>query len=197
MIYENFKSYIQKYVALNFVEWNLVKLRLKVKHFKKGDIIHNIGDISRQIYFINSGLARAYTIDENGKDYTWSLFFNDENSHTVNLFVVDYDSFINQTPSRLEIEVLEDCEVLEVGYDDFFFINNNSKKMKHFTQVMVDFAYSYLHNIVLDRQTKTAKQRFEEFMQQTPHLLEKVPQYHIATFLSITPQHLSRLKKSY
>lgn len=56
-------------------------------------------------------------------------------------------------------------------------------------------AYSYLHNLIIQRQTLTAKERFEEFIKNTPHLLDKVPQYHIATFLGITPQHLSRLKK--
>jgi hypothetical protein len=51
--------------------------------------------------------------------------------------------------------------------------------------------------MIIVRQTKTAKERFETFIKDTPHLLEKVPQYHIATFLGITPQHLSRLKKEY
>jgi hypothetical protein len=58
-------------------------------------------------------------------------------------------------------------------------------------------AYTYLHNSIIIRQTKTAKERFENFISETPYLLEKVPQYHIATFLGITPQHLSRLKKEY
>jgi hypothetical protein len=49
---------------------------------------------------------------------------------------------------------------------------------------------------MIDRQLKTAKERFDEFMKTTPYLLDKVPQYHIATFLGITPQHLSRLKKT-
>ena len=62
---------------------------------------------------------------------------------------------------------------------------------------MAQEAYSYLHILTIQRQTLTASERFEYFIKQTPHLLDKVPQYHIATLLGITPQHLSRLKKKY
>jgi len=58
-------------------------------------------------------------------------------------------------------------------------------------------AYSYLHKQTIDRQIQSAEERFEEFMQKTPYLLEKVPQYHIASFLGVTPQYLSGLKKRY
>jgi uncharacterized protein YerC len=62
---------------------------------------------------------------------------------------------------------------------------------------MSEEAYTYLHDLVVERETKSATERFENFVEKTPFLLEKVPQYHIATFLGITPQHLSRLKKEY
>ena len=60
---------------------------------------------------------------------------------------------------------------------------------------MAEQAYSYAHNLILDRLTKTASMRYQEFIENTPYLLDKVPQYHIATFLGITPQSLSRIKK--
>jgi hypothetical protein len=145
--------------------------------------------------FINSGLARGYIIDENGKDHTWSIYFNDKNSLMINLFVVDYESFLNQTKSKLCIDTMEDCEVVVIDYKDVQFVYKNTKKGDKFGRLMSDEAYSYLHNFIIQRQTTSAKERFEEFMKHTPYLLTKVPQYHIATLLGITPQHLSRLKK--
>ena len=62
---------------------------------------------------------------------------------------------------------------------------------------MAEEAYSYLHTRVIERESKSAKERFIDFIKKTPHLLDKVPQYHIASFLGITPQHLSRLKKEF
>jgi len=196
-MYKNYRVFIEKYVSLNFLEWNLFKSKVKIKRYKKGQTIHHIGDICTKLAFINSGLARAYIIGEDGKDYTWSIFFNDENSHMTNLFVVDYDSFTNQTESNLSIEAIEDCELFVIDYKDIQFMYDKLKKGERFGRLMAQEAYSYLHKMAIDRQLKTAKERFDEFMQKTPYLLDKVPQYHIATFLGITPQHLSRLKNSY
>jgi len=186
-MFSKYKIFIEKHVPLNFIEWNIIKSKLKIIHYKKGDIIHNIGDVSTQLLFMNRGLARAYIIDENGKDNTWSVFFNDKNSHMTNLFVVDYESFINQTPSKLAIDALEDCEVVCTDYKDVQFLYKNTKKGDNFGRLMAQDAYSYLHNFIITRQTKNAKERFEAFLHATPYLLDKVPQYHIATLLGITP----------
>ena len=194
-MFTNYKEFIQKYVSLNFIEWKIIKSKLKVVHYKRGDIIHHIGDTCKELMFINSGLARGYIIDENGKDNTWSIYFNDENSHMTNLFVVDFESFLNQKPSKLAIDALEDCKVFSTKYEDIEFIYKNTKKGERFGRIMAQEAYCYLHDYIITRQTTTAKDRFEKFVQTTPHLLKKVPQYHIATLLGITPQHLSRLKR--
>ena len=147
--------------------------------------------------FLNSGLARGYMIDENGKDHTWVINFNDDNAHVTNVFVVDYHSFIQQTPSQLTIEFLEDSEVVSVEYEDLMFLYNHIKKGDRFGRFMSQEAYGYLHDFLIQRQTHSAKERFEAFMKDTPYLLDKVPQYHIATLLGMTPQHLSRLKREY
>ena len=196
-MFSQYKKFMQQYISLNFIEWNIVKSKLKIAHYRKGDIIHNVGNICTKLMFINSGLARGFIIDENGKDNTWAIYFNDKNSHMTNLFVVDYESFINQKESKLEIVALADCEVVITDFKDVEFLYNNTKKGDRFGRLMGQEAYSYLHNFIIRRQTLTAKERFEHFINDTPYLLDKVPQYHIATFLGITPQHLSRLKKEY
>ncbi|MEA1954284.1 MAG: hypothetical protein U9O24_07815 [Campylobacterota bacterium] len=194
-MFTKYKEFMQQHISLNFIEWNIVKSKLKIEYYKKGDIIHNIGDLCTKLIFINNSLARGFIIDENGKDNTWSIYFNDKDSHMTNLFAVDYESFINQTASKLEIVALEDCEVVATSFKDIEFIYNNTKKGDRFGRLMSQEAYSFLHNLIIQRQTLTAKERFENFIDETPYLLDKVPQYHIATFLGITPQHLSRLKK--
>jgi len=194
---EKYKSFIMQYISFNIIEWNLLKSKLKIKEFQKGDTILHQGDICHELYFINSGLARGFVIDENGKDFTWSIFFNDKNAGMTNLFVTDYSSFLHQNHSAIHIEALEDTQIVALSYKDVQFLYDKLKKGERFGRLMCEEAYTYLQNIFLERQTKSAQERFEEFVQKTPFLLEKVPQYHIATFLGITPQHLSRLKKEY
>jgi len=195
-MFSKYKQFIEKYISFNFTEWNLFKSKLKIKRYKKGQTIHHIGDVCSQLLFINSGLARAYMIGEDGKDHTWIIFFNDKNSHMTNLFVIDYSSFLNQKESDLGIEAIEDCELFAIEYSNVQLLYDKLKKGERFGRLMSQEAYSYLHKQMLDRELKTAKERFDEFMEVTPFLLDKVPQYHIATFLGITPQHLSRLKNN-
>lgn len=196
-MFSKYKDFMQKYISLNSKDWDTIKSKLKIEYFKKGEIIHNIGDVSSKIMFVNSGLARTFILDENGKDNTWAIHFNDNNSYMTNLFIGDYESFINQTQSKLAIDALEDCEVVVLKYEDLEFLYDNTKMGDRFGRLINQEAYTYLHNSIIIRQTKTAKERFENFISETPYLLKKVPQYHIATFLGITPQHLSRLKKEY
>ncbi|CAA6827239.1 MAG: cAMP-binding proteins - catabolite gene activator and regulatory subunit of cAMP-dependent protein kinases [uncultured Sulfurovum sp.] len=195
-MYKKYKEFIDQYISFNIIEWTLLKSKLKTLDYKKGEIIHYAGDICSTLMFINSGIARAYIIDDEGKDHTWAIYFNDKNAKITNLYVVDYDSFIHKTESHISIEILEDAEFITVTYDDIQFLYNHKKKGERFGRLMSEAAYSYVHNYIIDRRTKSATQRFEEFMEKTPYLLDKVPQYHIATLLGITPQSLSRLKKN-
>ena len=194
-MFSKYKYFMQKYISLNSTDWDIIKSKLKIEYLKKGEIIHSIGDVSSKIMFVNSGLARTYILDENGKDTTWAIHFNDKNSYMTNLFIGDYESFINQTQSKFAIDALENCEVVVLDYEDLEFLYDNTKVGDRFGRLINQEAYTYLHNSIIIRQTKTARERFENFISETPYLLEKVPQYHIATFLGITPQHLSRLKK--
>jgi len=194
-MFSKYRKFIDKYISANLIEWTLLKSKLTIENFKKGQTILHIGDVCDKLRFIDDGLARAYMISEEGKDYTWSIFFNDDNAHMTNLFVVDYESFLHQTPSSLNIEAIEACTLVSIKYKDIQFLYDKLKKGERFGRLMSQEAYSHLHRQTIDRQIKTAEERFEDFMDKTPYLLEKVPQYHIATFLGITPQYLSMLKK--
>jgi len=196
-MFSKYKQFIENYISFNTLEWKLIQTKLQTVHYKKGEIIHHQGDICKKSLFITNGLARGYIINEDGKDYTWHIFFNDENSKMFNLFAIDNNSFTNQVPSRLEIEALENCEFVEIEYKDVEFLYSYFKKGERFGRLLNQKAYGDLQDMFCDRQTKTAQQRFDNFMDKTPYLLNKVPQYHIASYLGITPQHLSRLKKEY
>jgi len=195
-MYTRYKEFADQYISLNAVEWTLFKSKLTINHYKKGDILHHAGDICNSLHFINHGLIRLYIIDETGKDHTWNICFNDHNAKMLNLFAVDYDSFIGQTESQISLEVLEDCELLSLSYNGMQFLYEQSKKSERFDRLMAELAYSYTQNLIIDRLTKSARERYQDFMEKTPFLMEKVPQYHIASYLGITPQHLSRLKRS-
>ena len=197
IMYAKFKKFIDKYIDITSEEWELYKSKINIEHYKKGQMIHHAGNVCKNISFINSGLTRTYMVGEDGKDYTWNIAFNDENAKINNLFVVDYYSFITQEESIVNIEVIEDCELLVLEYDAVQDLHKTLAKEESFSRIMSEIAYITLYKKIVNRQMKTSQERFEEFMQTTPYLLDKVPQYHIATYLNMTPQYLSQLKKEY
>jgi len=194
-MYEKYKDFLSRYITVNPIEWSVMRQGLKVAHFRKGETIFMAGNVCKNLYFINSGLARAYAIGEDGKDFTWSIFFNDKNADMSNLFVVDYESFVNSSEAQLTIEAIEDCELVYLTKDDLNFLYDKYKKAESFGRLMNQEAYTLLHKRILNLKLKSAKERFQEFIKETPYLLEKVPQYYIASYLGITPQYLSKLKR--
>jgi len=196
-MYAKYKNFIKQYIDITTSEWKRYKSKIHIEHYQKGQIIHHAGDVCSKIAFINSGLTRAYMIGEDGKDYTWNIMFNDENAQVNNLFVVDYYSFITRNKSMVNIEVIEDCELLVIAYDDVNNLHNTLQKEEKLSRIMSEIAYATLYEKIADRQMKSSQERFEVFMHTTPYLLDKVPQYHIATYLGMTPQYFSQLKKEY
>ncbi len=196
-MYTKYKKFIEKYIDITSEEWEQYKTKINIEYYKKGQIIHHAGKVCNKISFINSGLARAYMVGEDGKDYTWNIMFNDNNAKVNNLFVVDYYSFITQKESMLSIEVIKDCELLVMEYDAVQSLHKILRKEERLSRLMAEVAYATLYEKIVDRQMKTSQERFDTFMLTTPYLLDKVPQYHIATYLGMTPQHLSQLKKDY
>ena len=193
-MYDKYKQFMDKYINFNALEWAVFKSKLKVSHHKKGEIIHYAGDVMDKLMFINSGIVRSYIISDEGKDLTWHIYFSDENAEMTNLYVVDYDSFVNRVPSLMSFEVLEDCELLSTDYNDVQFLYSYRPKGNKFGRLMAEIAYTKVHNMYLSMLKDDAATRFETFMKETPYLLDKVPQYHIASMLRIAPQSLSRLK---
>jgi len=194
-VHTKLKKFLMQYVSFNKLEWFIIKSRAKVLKFKKKEIIHYAGDICTKAYFVNSGLLRGYIVDENGKDYTWHIFFNDEYAKLSNLFAFDYESFINQTKSKITIEVLEDCEVLEFKKKDVDFIFNYSKRGEKLGRLFAQEAYSTLHNYIISYTIDNAEEKLIYFLSHSAHWFDLVPQHMIATHLGIRPQSLSRLKK--
>jgi len=194
--YSSYRSFLEQYISLNVLEWGIIKSKLEIVQYKKGDTIHHMGDICRLNYFLNSGIVRSYTLDEKGKDYTWGIHFHDTTAKMHHRFIVDYQSFIDQSPSTLGYEVVEACELVKISYADTQFIYTHFKKGERLGRLMAELAYSEVHRMIIERTTLDAKERLVRFMHNESSLIDKVPQYHIASYLGITPQSLSKLKKA-
>jgi len=92
-VVQNLKRELEKLIEIDDKTWKYIKSKFKPKSAKKGEIVHHTGDICSDVWYIKSGLARSYFIDNNGKDFTWQLYFNDESKSNINLFMDDSVSY--------------------------------------------------------------------------------------------------------
>jgi CRP-like cAMP-binding protein len=159
-------------------------------------VVHYAGDIFSEIWYIKSGLARSYFIDNNGKDFTWQLYFNDESISKLNLFMDDSVSYYEQSGSLVSFEILEDAEFEVISLADFDEVLDMNMKWQHFGRMMIhDTWYASTYKRVISLMSETAQERYERLLQEYPTIFQKVNSYHIASYLGIAPQTLSKLRR--
>ncbi len=191
------RTELEKSIKITDEEWEVVRSKFKPKSAKKGEIVHYAGDIFSDIWYIKSGLARSYFIDNNGKDFTWQLYFNDESMSKLNLFMDDSVSFYEQSPSLVSFEILEDAEFEVISVADLDELFNINMKWQHFGRMMIhDTWYASTYKRVLSLMGESAQQRYVRLLKEYPTIFEKVKSYHVASYLGIAPQTLSKLRKS-
>ncbi|MEX6625348.1 Crp/Fnr family transcriptional regulator [Tenacibaculum salmonis] len=140
--------------------------------------------------FLKSGITRHYIITNNGKEIT-------KNFTTEKQFVFySISSFLDGKPSKVQFQTLTDCELIQWNKKKFnhFFYKNNWK----------EFYHHILQNIILKKEEKEishlkddAQKRYENFLYKKGNLLNQIPNYHIASYLGITPETLSRIRKKH
>jgi len=167
-----------------------------IRRYKKGEEIFFENDIWSEIMYINSGIVRSYIINAQGKDFTRQFYFNSDESSVANLFVLDLTSLTTQMPSKRGFTVLEDCETIVFSRESLYALYDNHKTWERIGRKMAEFAYIDMDRFYCDLLTKTPKERYEDLQHSMSDLLCKVPQYHIASYLGVTPVTLSRIRKN-
>ena len=169
---------------------------LSVAKFDKEVIFHCQGDLSQHILFLNSGIARSYILDSNGRDYTWSFHFNDPDSSIKNLFVTDYASVIKSEKSTLYFESITEIETILIPVEVLKELYKTKESWGRIGRIMAEEAYYNTHHRTISLLTKTATKRYEQLLIDMPSIRTQIPELYIASYLGITPQSLSRIKKS-
>jgi CRP-like cAMP-binding protein len=190
-----FVNFILNFVSLPNCDRDLLENELTYKKFKTGDKILQEGNICKNILFIVSGKARSFFINQEGQDLTWNFHFNDNESKFENYFLVDYNSFLTQTPTFLSFQALEDIEVVMLSYDSIQKLTSNSHILEKVASKMSETAYPNVHKRAFILLTLNAKERYMQILKEEPYLLNKFQHYLIASYIGVAPESLSRLRK--
>lgn len=158
--------------------------------FAKGDLILEKDRTCKKLYFVNQGLARSFYINENGKDITvW--FFNNNN------FLTAVESFFEQTPSYYNIQTLEATEVYSISHTKLHELFKKHHSMEKFGRILSIKMINVLAEKLNSIQFQTADDRYKFMLKTYPDIANKAPLGHIASYLGITQETLSRIRGKY
>ncbi|AOT08709.1 Crp/Fnr family transcriptional regulator [Pseudoalteromonas luteoviolacea] len=190
-----FRKMIDHYIPVNDEEWEQACEIFDVKHVKKGTTIHHAGDVFSEIWLIKSGLARSCLIDMNGKEHTWQLYFRGKSKHGLNHFMDDSVSFYEKTGSMLNFEVLEDSVFYVASLKALDNFISQDQKWETLARIWIhNTYYSATYKRVLSLMSETVAQRYARLLDEYPFIFDQVKSYHIASYLGVAPQTLSKLK---
>lgn len=183
-----FRSYIQQTTPVTDAEFDKLTPYLRAKKLSKGEFLLRAGEICKHSFFTAKGILRSYTIDKQGKEHI--IQFSPEYWLTSDRS----SSFFNE-PSFLYIDAIEHSDIVII--DNQFF--------DQLTKQCSDFSLSNAHSLhqhIKQIQSRvnlllgaTAEERYLDFIRLYPELLMRIPQWMIASYLGITPESLSRVRK--
>jgi CRP-like cAMP-binding protein len=185
---ENYKFYLKNKAGLSEQEIDALTSSLQSKTFRKGEFLLHAGEVCAYAFFVEKGLLRSFTTDESGKEHI--IQFGPEN-----WFVTDRSSAYFHEPSDFAIEAIEETTVVLI---DAAFISHASTlypSFMHFNEKALQNHIRQLQKRINLLLSATAEKRYLDFIRLYPDLTLRVPQWMIASYLGITPESLSRVRK--
>jgi CRP-like cAMP-binding protein len=160
----------------------------KKEEHNKGETLLRAGRICRKVYFIEKGALRFYYIDNEGKDLTHVFLFEND-------LVTELESFLLKKESDYSIEVLEDSVLYSMEFEAYQKLSSAFPEIDKLWSVVLTKGVIDLGEKVKDLQFRDAKTRYKNLLEKYPDILQRVSLGHIASYLGMTQQSLSRIRK--
>lgn len=184
LLYKN----ISRYISLSEEEFLQFAKPFEYKKFTKKDQVLREGDYCLFEGFVLNGCFKIYYLNENGSEQT--LYFA-----IAGWWITDIDSLINHVPSILNIEALEDSEVLMISKKEKERLYETMPQIEKLFRMMNQQSSVALQRRILSLTGKTADKRYLEFLEKYPGLEQRLTQQQVASYLGITHEFLSKIRK--
>jgi CRP-like cAMP-binding protein len=178
---------LSRLVSLSNEDIAIIQSLFIPKRFRRHQYILQEGNVSRWETYVVTGLARTYEVDDKGLEHV--LQFGPEDWWVGDLF-----SFLTETPTKFNVDCLEDTLVLQITKPDLESLYRQVPATERYFRIIVQNAYIASVNRISSTLRKTAPERYHEFITRYPQIEQRVPNHQIASYLGITPQSLSRIR---
>lgn len=189
-MFDKFYESIRQHVSLTDKEWETCKNNIRPKRMRKRQFLLQEGDTCRHIAFIEEGALYSYSVDEKGNQHVMQFGFE-------GWWIADLQSFLTNTPSTLNIEVLEDCELLLIDKKNQEKLLREIPDYGEYTRILFQNAYVALQQRVENALGLTAEEKYSRLIDRNPEFMNRVPLHLVASYLGVSPETLSRVRGSF
>lgn len=181
-------THFSNYLSLDENETKELAERLTERKIKRRQFILQEGDVCQTYTFVVNGCFKMYKVDNEGKEH--NLQFAIEND-----WIVDIGSFHTEQPSELYIEAIEQSTILQIARPKLLYLYTNYSKFDRNFRVLIENEFIELQKRVLQNISSTAEERYLDFSVKHPKLFNRISNVQIASYLGVTPEFLSKIRK--
>jgi len=186
---EKLRKHLEEIVPINDAEFESIQPFFTARKVLKNQYLIQQGDDARYEYLIMSGIFRVFYLDGDGKEHIVQFA-------TENWWMSDYMAYFNQKQATMYVLCMEPGEVLCLTLEGREELSRSLHKMEHFFRVKLTNGYTSLQQRVLSLLSNNPQQRYKEFAELYPDLMQKIPKKYIAEYLGVSRETLSRLYSS-
>jgi CRP-like cAMP-binding protein len=186
---EQIKKYIDQIATISEEDWDFFRSKLQRRTLPKKTIFLKINQIENHISFIESGVVRLFIPKENPeKEITFGFSFKDQ-------FVSAYDSFLTQKPSLYQLQTLTDTSILSITYKDLQAVYKTTKIGDLIGRLTAERLFLIKSKREQNLLNLSAEERYLKLFKERPELLKIIPLKYISSYIGVTAQALSRIRK--
>lgn len=184
---EEIRIYFEKHYGISSSDWTVFSSKLRQKDFKKKETLLDVGQVENYLSYVQRGIIRQYIPLEN-VDLTFGFVFGGS-------FVSGYDSFLLQKPSEYRLEALTEGVLWQLSYHDLQEVYKSSRIGNFIGRKASEELYLKKSKREISLLQDSAEERYLKLFEERPELLRKIPLKYIASYIGVTPQALSRIRR--
>ncbi|WP_291722354.1 Crp/Fnr family transcriptional regulator [Bernardetia sp.] len=186
--HQNILKNIKRYVDLSSQDEEAFVSIIKRSRVKKRQFIVQPNFVCTHQTYIEKGTFRSYFLTDQGTEHTLQFAIED-------WFISDFTSYIYQKPASLYVEALQDSIIDQIEYNEVENLCNTHPVFEKFFRIVAQKSFAFAQQRILSNLGKTAAERYREFNKMYPTIVERVPQYALASYLGMSAEFLSKIKK--